>query len=492
MSPSLAGLLPEQHFPAELARRNVSALTLDSRRLKPGETFVAIPGNEADGRDYIDQAIASGAAMVLAEQDRAEVTLRRDVPVIGVPRLSRELGYLAARLHGEPARALRVFGITGTNGKTSTAWFLREALEAAGLSCGLVGTLGMSFRDEWQSTVHTTPDPLTLHAGLARFRDAGARAVVMEVSSHALSQQRLQAVPVAVAVFTNLSRDHLDYHESMEAYFEAKASLFQAEGLELAVINADDPAGRQLIGQLPQGVRCLTFGSSEQADVRCTDFRARPSGLDCTLCIKGRNLSLSTTLYGRFNLQNLLAVAAVLQGCGTRAEDMGPALQAITPVPGRMEPVGAQPGPRVLVDYAHTPDALEQALQAVRAHFSGRLWCVVGCGGDRDAGKRPQMAAAAERFADCVVLTSDNPRSESPAGIIDDMWQGLAHPQQARRVEDRAAAVEAAITAAGEEDVVLIAGKGHETWQEINGVRHPMDDRQLASDALRRRHGEGL
>ena len=491
MSLSLAHLLPEHHLPPETAAMEISGLTLDSRRVAPGDVFVAVPGASGDGRNHIDDAIRAGAGLVLAEDVDTGVRTHGDVPVVMVPELSRNLGWLAARFHDNPGADLQVLGITGTNGKSSTAWFLRDALEADGVSCALIGTLGLFHGGSHRETVHTTPDPLALHAALADFRDAGARAVVMEVSSHALDQDRLQAVPVAVAVFTNLSHEHLDYHQDMEAYYQAKAQLFRRSGLELAVINLDDEAGRRLAGELPATLRCLGYsGGGGAADVKVLDFRPTPMGMECTLCVGTEELALRLPLYGRFNLDNVLAVAAVLHGQGREVAALEQALAAITPVPGRMEPVsGSGEGPRVLVDYAHTPDALEHALRAVREHFRGAVRCVVGCGGERDRAKRPLMAAVAERCADQVVLTSDNPRGESPEGIIREMQQGLARPEQAEVCVDRPQAVARAVRDAAPEDVVLVAGKGHERWQEVAGVRHPMDDRKLARAALEAREG---
>ena len=492
MSLSLARLLPGHHLPPELAGREIAGLTLDSRRVRPGDAFVAVPGISVDGRDYIEDAIRAGAGAVLAEENESGVQMHGGIPVIAMPELSRNLGHLAARFHGNPGANMQVLGVTGTNGKSSTAWFLRDALEADGVSCALIGTLGLFHGGSHRETVHTTPDALALHAALAEFRDAGARAVVMEVSSHALDQDRLQAVPMTVAVFTNLTHEHLDYHQDMESYYRAKARLFHRPGLELAVLNLDDDAGRRLAGELSPGLPCLGYSGTDRpdADVVASGFRATPQGMEASVHAGKQTLSLRLPLYGSFNLNNVLAVAAVLHGLGRDARAMARALNAITPVPGRMEPVPASAhAPRVLVDYAHTPDALEHALQAARAHFRGALWCVVGCGGERDRDKRPLMAAVAERGADRVVLTSDNPRGEPPEGILEEMKKGLARPEQAVVCVDRRQAVEKAVRDAAPEDVVLIAGKGHERWQEVAGTRHPMDDRELARTALGQREG---
>ena len=496
MSLALSQLLPDMPLPASLAATPVSALCLDSRRISAGDTFVALTGHQQDGRAYIEQAIAGGATLVLAEAEQTSVMTQQGVPVIGITALRQQLGVIAARLFGEPGKSMTVTGITGTNGKTSTSWFLCDALNAVGRPCALIGTLGLRFAGALQDVGHTTPDPITLQRALARFRDQGASAVVMEVSSHALDQGRLNGTPVSVAVFTNLSRDHLDYHGDMDNYLAAKAKLFEGADLSLAVINLDDPVGARLCASLPSQLPCITYGDHVDAVVRCERLQASADGIAFDLNVAGKKVTASVPLYGRFNLDNLMAVAAVLHGLGYDADALGQALNAVTPVPGRMQPVAlaGAPAPVVLVDYAHTPDGLDKALRAARAHFTGRLHCVVGCGGNRDRGKRPGMAAVAEQLADVVVLTSDNPRFESPQAILADMRAGLARPEQARIIVRRDEAIADAVAQAGDDDVVLIAGKGHETYQEIQGQRYPMDDRALALAALqaRRAGGEGI
>ena len=485
----LQQLLPEHNLPAQVAGLAISGLQLDSRRLQSGEAFVAVPGVTSDGRHFISQAISAGAAVVLADAETFSVDLQETVPRVNLPGLARGVADLAARWFGEPASRLRITGVTGTNGKTSITWFLRDALDALGHRCALVGTLGLGLKGQEQTTGHTTPDPITLQAGLAAVRDAGADTVAMEISSHALDQNRLGGTLVSTAVFSNLSRDHLDYHGDMESYLAAKAMLFTRKGVQLAVINCDDPAAQTLIACLPNGVRCVTFGSQQGATVRCESLQYTAEGITAELFVGGTVVSLSLPLFGHFNLSNVMAVAAILHGQSVAADVLGGALASITPVPGRMEPVQADGCPTVIVDYAHTPDGLEKALQACRDHFPGRLFCVIGCGGDRDAGKRPQMAAVAETFADSVVLTSDNPRSEDPQTIIDQMRAGLTDAQAVHENVDRAAAVQETVQRAQPGDVILLAGKGHEDYQEINGVRYPSDDRDLARQALTARGG---
>lgn len=485
----LQQLLPEHNLPAQVAGLAISGLQLDSRRLQSGEAFVAVPGVTSDGRHFISHAISAGAAVVLADAETFSVDLQETLPRVNLPGLARGVADLAARWFGEPASRLRITGVTGTNGKTSITWFLRDALNALGHRCALVGTLGLGLKGQEQATGHTTPDPITLQAGLAAVRDAGADTVAMEISSHALDQNRLGGTLVSTAVFSNLSRDHLDYHGDMESYLAAKAMLFTRKGVQLAVINCDDPAAQTLIACLPNGVRCVTFGSQQGATVRCESLQYTAEGITAELFVGGTVVSLSLPLFGHFNLSNVMAVAAILHGQGTPAGALSGALAAITPVPGRMEPLHADGCPTVIVDYAHTPDGLEKALQACRDHFPGRLFCVIGCGGDRDAGKRPQMAAVAETFADSVVLTSDNPRSEDPQTIIDQMRAGLTDAQAVHENVDRAAAVQETVHRAQPGDVILLAGKGHEDYQEINGVRYPSDDRDLARQALTARGG---
>ena len=486
---TLQQLLPDVTLPASAAGVVLSGLQLDSRNVAPGDLFLAVPGVASDGRQFISQAVAAGAVAVLADAETFEIQQDQAVPCVALPGLGRRVGALAARWYGEPGAAMNVVGVTGTNGKTSITWFLRDALNALGHRCALVGTLGLGLKGDEQITGHTTPDPITLQAGLARVRDAGADCVAMEVSSHALDQHRLGSTPVPVAVFSNLSRDHLDYHGDMEAYLAAKSVLFTRDGVKLAVINCDDPAAYSLIGCLADGVRCVTFGDQPGATVRCAAVTFTADGMRAELTVGGDPLTVTLPLFGRFNLSNVMAVAGILHGQGISTASLGGALAAVTAVPGRMEPV-QQPGcPTVIVDYAHTPDGLEKALQACRAHFHGRLFCIVGCGGDRDTGKRPQMAAVAERGADRVVLTSDNPRSEDPQQIIDDMRAGLADAASVQAIVERAQAVMDTVQAASDGDVILLAGKGHEDYQEVDGVRYPSDDRDLARKAFIARGG---
>ena len=485
MNVALSTLLPEQSLPSAIAAQCVSGLRLDSRHVQPGDGFIAVPGVTVDGRKFIDAAIHAGAAVVLADAPHESVAELSGVPIIGVPNLQHRVGEVAGHFYGEPAKNMQCFAVTGTNGKSSTTWFLRDALNALEQRCGLVGTLGMQFGNADIETGHTTPDAITLHAGLAKFRERGATMLAIEASSHALEQSRLVGVPISVAVFTNLSRDHLDYHGDMDQYFAAKAKLFSRSELQLAVINDADDYGKKLVKSLGGKVNTLTFGTA-QSDIVCSDWQATAQGMQFELQLPSGTVVCSANVFGRFNLENLMAVAAVLHGLNYSAEDIARGLSEITPVPGRMQAVNATQ-PCVLVDYAHTPDGLEKALTAARDHFDGQLWCVVGCGGNRDAGKRPQMAAIAESIADHIIFTSDNPRFEEPQAILADMLQGISNQDAVQIQVDRARAIAMAIEQAGNQDVVLIAGKGHESWQEIRGEKIPMDDCLLAQAALQQR-----
>ncbi|MBL7251786.1 UDP-N-acetylmuramoyl-L-alanyl-D-glutamate--2,6-diaminopimelate ligase [Alloalcanivorax marinus] len=488
---TLRDLLPDQPLPAALQARSVPALRLDSRAVERGDLFLAVPGHQVDGRRFIDAAIRAGAAIVVEEGDTFAVHGQEPVARIVVPDLRRQVGDLAARFYGQPGRQLKVIGVTGTNGKTSITWFLRDALDALGYHCGLMGTLGLGLKGEEITTGHTTPDPITLQRGLRELCDAGADIVAMEVSSHALDQHRLGDTPVWAAVFSNLSRDHLDYHGDMDSYLLAKVALFTRPDLREAVINGDDPSAPVLLSRLNDGVRCIIFGAQAGATVRCVASQPHEAGVDLRLTVGGEAINVSVPLFGAFNRSNLMAVAGVLHGLGVEPERLITALNAITPVPGRMQPVREPGKPTVIVDYAHTPDGLEKALAAVREHFPGRLHCVVGCGGDRDTGKRPLMAAVAEAGADQVILTSDNPRGENPQAIVDAMLEGATNAAALIVELDRRTAVNQAVAAAGPGDVVLLAGKGHEDYQEIHGERLPLDDRLLAREALAAWTGQG-
>jgi UDP-N-acetylmuramoyl-L-alanyl-D-glutamate--2,6-diaminopimelate ligase len=455
----------------------VRRLAEDSRRIGPGDVFVAVRGASADGHDHAAAAVARGAVAVLAERPLPGL----GVPVVVVPELRARRGALAARLHGHPGERLYCVGITGTNGKTSIAHHLADLASRLGFAAGYVGTVGWGRVGALTASRLTTEDPITLQDRLAALVDDGCRWAVLEVSSHALAQQRVRDVPFRAAVFSNLSRDHLDYHGSLEAYAEAKGRLFQWPGLELAVLNADDPVGRRFAGSVSAGARCLQYGR-DAGDVRWTalDFASGSA--------RGRWLTpwgeapLCLPVQAEFAVANVAAALAVLCHAGVPLADVAAAAGRLAPVPGRLERFAAPGGPDVVVDFAHTPDALEKVLEALRPATRGRLVCVFGCGGDRDRGKRPLMAAAAERHADELWLTSDNPRSEDPARILADMRAGLHGGVPVHECVDRRQAVIWAVAAAGPGDTVLVAGKGHEDHQEVAGERRAFSDRALAAE----------
>jgi len=464
----------------------VSGLNLDSRRVRPGDAFFALRGTREHGIKFAAIAVQRGARVVLAEAPApSETTL--DVPVLWIDNLHGRVGDIAARFFGEPSAALSVIGVTGTNGKTSTVQLLAHALEHLGHRAATIGTLGAGLHGNLQAGERTTPDAIEVQGLLAEFRAEGATHVAMEVSSHALEQGRVGAVKFDVAAFTNLTRDHLDYHGSMEAYGAAKAKLFAWPSLHTAVINIDDAFGRELAEQLPANARALRYSAAgdDRADIDATAVTTSSEGLNFVLRTPWGERSVSSRLLGRFNVANLLTVVGCLGALGEPFESIVEAVEAMEPVNGRMNRLGGFGNePLVVVDYAHTPDALEQALTALRAHCAGQLICVFGCGGDRDAGKRPVMGEIAERLADSIVVTDDNPRSEDGDVIVAQIVAGLSRPAQAKVERDRAAAIRWAVTRAKPGDVVLVAGKGHETYQESAAGKRPFDDFAVARAAL--------
>ncbi|PJJ99727.1 UDP-N-acetylmuramoyl-L-alanyl-D-glutamate--2,6-diaminopimelate ligase [Lysobacteraceae bacterium NML03-0222] len=480
----LADLLPDvPGIPAGLA---ISGLVMDSREVRPGDAFVAIAGFGAHGLGFVQQARERGALAVLFEPP-APADLPAPADAIAVPGLRARLGQMGNTFHGAPSHAMKMVGVTGTSGKTSTVQMLAQAFELLGERCGTIGTLGTGLYGQEVATGFTTPLVLPMHQMLANLRDAGATTVTMEVSSHALDQGRVDGVHYDIAVFTNLTRDHLDYHGDMEAYGAAKARLFQRPGLKVAVVNQDDAFGRRLLSQLPAGVRGIGISAAGDAtaEVAAENLRLDARGIGFQLRIGKQRAAVQSPLLGRFNIDNLLSVAAVLHAQGRDFEEILAVLPQLAPVPGRMNRLGGDGRlPLVVVDYSHKPDPLEQALQSLRAHLDGRLICVFGCGGDRDRGKRPQMAAIAERLSEKVYVTDDNPRTENGDAIVADILAGFASMQNVVAERDRRRAITAAIAEAGADDIVLIAGKGHETYQEINGVKHDFDDLAVARAAL--------
>ena len=483
----LSELLPDvPDVPADLV---ITGLVQDSRAIRPGDAFVAIAGFGAHGLNFIDVAKQAGVAAILFEPP-APADVPAPVDAIAVPNLRARLGELGDRFHDRPSQAMTVVGVTGTNGKTSTVQLLTQAWALQGMRNGSIGTLGAGLYGEVVPTGFTTPLVLQLHALLAQLRDAGAQAVAMEVSSHALDQGRVDGVHFDVAVFTNLTRDHLDYHGDMQAYGTAKAKLLAWPGLRAAVVNLDDAYGRELRAALPAGTHTIGLSSrGAQADVRAENVLLDAAGIGFDLIVGDERASVQSPLLGRFNVDNLLAVAGALHALGETADVIASTLSQLQPVAGRMNRLGGDNAvPLVVIDYAHTPDALEQALSSLRAHAQGRLVCVFGCGGERDAGKRPQMAAIAEAGADLVIVTDDNPRGEDGDAIVADILKGFSRPDAVLVQRDRAAAIARAIGTASASDSVLVAGKGHEPYQEVAGVRHPFDDTAVARALLQERH----
>jgi len=484
-------------------------LVNDSRAVRPGDAFVAFPGQARDGRDYIGQAVANGAAAVLWERSGFRWDPQWCVPNLGVRGLRHHAGGIASRLQGRPSRRLRVIGVTGTNGKTTCSQWIAQALTRCGRRCAVIGTLGYGLRAPLKPLVNTTPDALWLHAQLAEFARRGAQAVAMEVSSIGLDQDRVAGVEFDTALFTNLSRDHLEYHRTMKRYREAKARLFTWETLKHAVVNLDDDFGVELARRIRRrGLEVIGYGFGAARSGHITGTRLVSGAFGVTFDVKTPwgDARVMGPVPGRHNASNLLGILAVLLAGGIPLRRAVAALAALKPVPGRLQRLGGGAKPLVVVDYAHSPDALEQVLTTLREllargsssstpfdaardrHHPSRLICVFGCGGDRDPGKRPGMGRVAARLADRVVVTSDNPRSEEPAKIIRDIVAGVPGGGGAVEIEpDRGAAIRRAVTEAGRGDIVLLAGKGHETYQEVRGVRHPFSDLQAAGEALARR-----
>jgi UDP-N-acetylmuramyl-tripeptide synthetase len=467
-----------------------SRLAVDSRRVQHGDVFLAFPGAHVDGRDFIAQALANGAAAVIAEAGAKVQLPSCAAPIIEATGVAAMSGEIAHLVYGRPSEKLWLAGITGTNGKTSVSQWIAQALAAMGQRCAVVGTLGNGFLDALDESPNTTPDAVTLHAALADYLRRGAKACAMEVSSIGLDQGRVNGAAFDVAVFTNLTRDHLEYHGSMEVYAAAKERLFMQAGLGAAVLNLDDPFGRELAGRLRGRLPTLgyTLGAAT-ADcdqlLQAENLRMGQAGIEFDVL----GATVAAPVVGRFNASNLLAVAGALLSRGESLDAVVAALRALRPPPGRMQALGGQGGqPLVIVDYAHTPDALEKALGVLRETATargGQLFCVFGCGGERDPGKRPQMGALAEALADRVIVTSDNPRGEDPQAIIDAILGGMKGAPAVQA--DRARAVAEAVIAADAPDVILIAGKGHEPYQEVAGVRHAYSDLATAKSALEMR-----
>lgn len=499
----------------------ITGMSSDSRNIRSGDLFIALPGIQVDGMAFASRAINAGAAAVFCEASPESTGPVFDsldgCPLIRVNHLTKKLSGLAGWHFGNPSRSMSVTGVTGTNGKTSISWMLAGLLAEFEGCAGVVGTLGYgaikpsrenvdAYMDSgsapgWlQKTGHTTPDAIATQACLADLRQQGCQSVVMEVSSHALVQQRVEAVEFSIAVFSNLSRDHLDYHQSMAAYFSAKRRLFEFDSVTHAVINLDDRYAQKLLPEITEGLHILTYSTSDSsASVYAKNIHFGASGFSADICFGEQELGLQSKLLGEFNVSNCLAVIAVLLVKGFELARILQALSAAPGLPGRMQRVvvnaskidgeakAVEPDIEVIVDYAHTPDALQRVLTAIRRHTLGRLICVFGCGGNRDVGKRPLMGAAAEQGADRLYITSDNPRDEDPQLIVDDICRGLSVRDAVVVEINREAAIARAISEAEAGAIVLIAGKGHECEQLIRGERYPFSDYEVAQRELLRR-----
>lgn len=479
-------------------RTGLGALRTDSRRINPGDGFIAWPGAAVDGRRYVQEALRSGAKACLVEADGVEAFAFETEQVAAFPDLKAGSGHIAAEYFGHPSQRMDIVAITGTNGKTSTAWWLAQACNSlrnpeqkSEHSCGLIGTFGIGVPGAMVPTGLTTPDPVMLQSELARMLAAGIRTCAMEASSIGLVEHRLAGTQVKVAVFTNFTQDHLDYHGDMQSYWLAKRMLFDMDGLQTAVINLDDPKGEELAAYChAKGLSVITSSQARSAtDLWLESIEPHASGMSLHIQANGQSHRLSVPIIGDYNAMNMLGVLGAMQALGLDLASACKAIERCTSVPGRMETLDVRGGPLAVVDYAHTPDALEKVLQALRPtaqQRGGQLWCVFGCGGNRDASKRPQMARAAQRFADQVVVTSDNPRMEAADLIAQHIRAGFDQRIRPEAVVelDRAKAIACAIDTARAQDVVLIAGKGHEDYQEIAGVRYPFSDQEQARRAL--------
>ncbi len=487
----LGDLLPGGLVPDAWRDTAITGISVDSRTVLDGNCFLAYPGHAQDGRRFIAEALNKGAAVVLAEADG----LQWDGvgPVIAVANLKQHLGEIASRFFANPSASLKLIAVSGTNGKTTVTSLIAQAAEHCGHCGGVIGTLGNGPIGQQKPTGNTTPDIITINRALADMRVHGVDVVAMEASSHGLVQGRLDGLTIHAGLITNLSRDHLDYHGSMEAYRDAKALLAKHATLQHLVLNQDDLAVVSMASLAPATARISTFSMREDcvdATVKAISIEYRHNGLTMQVAYGQTSAEIQSQLVGEFNAANLLAALAILLTLGVELEKACAALSLCSAVGGRVEmvnPVAAAGEPSMVVDFAHTPDALEKVLNALRRHCAGKLWCVFGCGGDRDAGKRPLMGATVARHADNMVITSDNPRSEKPARIIADIVKGLPSATAFEVIEDRTAAIEYAVVNAAETDLILLAGKGHEDYQEVQGVKYPYSDILVARHALAKR-----
>ncbi|MGR8978832.1 MAG: UDP-N-acetylmuramoyl-L-alanyl-D-glutamate--2,6-diaminopimelate ligase [Gammaproteobacteria bacterium] len=470
--------------------REISGLSLDSREVAAGDLFIALSGATQHGLRHVGQAVSRGAVAVLfdpAGDGRQLAEKTSDITLIPVENLNAKLGTIASRFFGDPSSRLNVIGITGTNGKTSCSQFLSQMLN----DCGVIGTLGWGEWGKLNTTVNTTPNAVAVQRMLSNLLQQKKQSVAMEVSSHGLEQGRVNGVRFKGAVLTNISRDHLDYHGTMNAYVEAKTLLFEKPDLEFAVVNLDDEYGGRMMAAIPQDVRVLNYSASGTRPLSgeslvSENIEHKQHGIEFDVCWLGEKERVRVPLFGDFNIDNVLAVLGVMLALGNTLAESAARLRSLKPVSGRMERFGKDSDPVIFVDYAHTPDALEKVVVSIRKHCRSDLWVVFGCGGNRDSGKRSEMGAIAEKWADHVIITDDNPRFEDGAAIVDDILTGC-RSDKIEVIRDRAKAIEAAIQRAKVQDYVVIAGKGHEQYQEINGVKLPFSDVNAVKTALEMR-----
>ena len=497
-------LLSIEELPLAIKTIIVENLVSDSRHLTTGDLFIALPGEQYDGADYIDEVIFKGAAGIFLPSISAEFSYewRQGIPLIYIPNLARCLNSIAVRFYGDPSAKVPVIGITGTNGKTTCAHLLGQMAVFSGYNCGVLGTVGCSIYQADNDQMFradsliltglaaplTTPDALTIQASMSEMIAAGAELLVLEASSHGLIQGRVVAVDINTAIFTNLTHDHLDYHGDMESYGKAKSTLFAMPSVNKAVINIDDALGRQLVSQLPNTTSTVTYSVDDSnAHFYLTTIHYKDKGISAKLHSPFGIVELHTKLLGQFNLSNLLATFAALVTNADELQQIIVHTKLLNPIVGRMESIVNNAGIDVVVDFAHTPDALKNALAAANMHCAGQLWCIFGCGGNRDSTKRPLMAAIAEQFSDRIIVTSDNPRDEDPIAIIEDICVGFSRSAHYRVITDRQFAISEVIEQMQPQDLVLIAGKGHEDYQQVGDRKLPFNDQLQARMALRLR-----
>lgn len=470
---------------AQLLDLDIDGLKLDSRQVTHGDCFVAVPGHQVDGRHFIGQAIEAGARAVLQQANSLSVDVRGTVPVLCVPHLNEQLSAIAGRFYQQPSQRIRVVGVTGTNGKTTVTHLLAQLYQNLGQPAAVLGTLGSGFIEGLLAEKNTTPDPLTVQARLAALANEGAEVVAMEVSSHALVQGRVSALEFSAVVATNVSRDHLDYHGSMESYAASKEDLFTFYPTQARVFNLDDAIVSEWFKRSGEGA--FSYSLQTQANERTLlagDIEYHERGASFTLHWQGQQLRAESPLVGQFNVSNVLAAVTTLLAEDVPLADIVGHLPKLQPVAGRMETFSSPGKALAIVDYAHTPDALEHVLKAARSHCAGTLWCVFGCGGDRDRGKRPQMGAIASQFADVAVVTDDNPRTEAPTAIIADIVSGMKGDAQVIQRPGRREAVLQTLAQAGPDDVVVLAGKGHEDYQIIGTHSHDYNERAVVAEFM--------